>query len=275
MEHIVVGFDGTDPSFVAVDWAAERAAREPCRIELITVDHDDPAAEPGAEVRDATQRILDRSSSSVVTTGRAPGRMPEALLRAAENADLLVIGTHRGRPVRSAVKGWLPLRTVAQSTVPTVVVPDDWAPADGPILVGVDDDDSSSTAVAFAASEAEAAGVDLALLHAWQMPSPGADGTGALTASASHLKTVGRGVLNDAADSVADDHPSLDVEKVLVQDHPASALLSRAHRAALVVLGTHHRGPLAGALLGSVGQDTLWLSQAPVCVVPAITAEEW
>lgn len=272
MDHIVLGFDGTEPSWVALDWVAERAARGACRVELIHVRRADPLAEPSIEVRDAQRRITDRAPSAEVTSRNVSGGLPDALIDAARGADLLVIGAHRRPPVRSALSRWLPLRMVARSVVPTVVVPDDWAPNSGPVLVGLDDDDSSSSAAPFAAAEAEAAGVALALLHAWQMPVPTTDGPHAFVASSHDVKAAHRTLLDEAHDRISAAHPALSVEASLVKDNPSSALMVRSARASLVVLGTHHRGLFEGAILGSVCQDVLWQSKTPVCVVPVVAS---
>lgn len=271
MEHIVVGFDGSNASWVALDWAAERAARGPCQVEVVTVEHEDLLTEPAGSVAGAERRIMDRAPDAEIVTHTLAGGMPRALLRAAEVADLLVIGAHRRHPVRSALTGWLPVRTVSRSQVPIVVVPEDWTFTDGPIVVGVDDDDSSSAAVGFAAAEAESSRSELTLLHAWQMPEPSTEGAGALLASSTHVKAVHRGLLDQASDRVAQTHPGLQLDRVLVENHPSSALVSRSEGASLLVLGTHGRGLLEGALLGSVCQDALSLSSSPVCVVPATT----
>jgi nucleotide-binding universal stress UspA family protein len=269
MEHIVVGFDGTGPSLVAVDWAAERAARGPCRVEIITVEHEDLLAEPLDVVTEAERRIRDAAPDTEVTIRTVAGRMPHSLLRAVGAPDLLVIGAHRRRPVRSALTGRMPLRTVAHSRVATVVVPEDWRSTEGRILVGVDDDDSSSAAVPFAAREADQSGAGLTLLHAWQMPLPTTEGAGALLAVPAHVKAGHQEVLDEAARDVAALCPAVDLEVVLVKDNPSSALVTRSARASLLVLGTHQRGLMQGAIVGSVCQDVLWSSQTPVCVVPA------
>ena len=270
MDCIVVGFDGTESSFVALDWAAERATRGPCLVEIVRVDSAGLMAEDdeGSASDAAERRLRDVAPDAEVTSRTVPGRMPGALLRAADGADLLVIGEHRERPLRTALTGWRPLRAVSQSTVPTVVVPDDWEGAEGPVLVGVDDDDSSAAAVEFAAAEAVAAGLGLTLLHAWQMPEPTMDGAVALLASPIVEKAGHRRILDQAHAYVTDAYPSLNAQKVLLQDSPTAALLRAAAHASLLVLGTHHRGVLAGAFLGSVGQDALVGSQIPVCVVP-------
>jgi nucleotide-binding universal stress UspA family protein len=272
MEHIVVGFDGTRASFVALDWAAERAAREPCRVEIVTVDaaRTLPGGIGEVAFRDAERRVMDRSPYSTVTSRDLPGHMPDALLRTAETADLLVIGTQRPRGARSTWSGRLPMRTVARSRVPTVVVPEDWRPTEGSIVVGVDDDESSSAAVNFAAAEADAAGAEVTLVHAWQLPPPTIEGSIALLESPIEVQAVHRRLLDRTLRHIADGYPTIRPAKLLVRDTPSAALLAASARASVLVLGTRHRGPVTGTLLGSVGRDALRLSRVPVCVVPMV-----
>lgn len=274
MDSILVGFDGTEPSFVALDWAAQRASRRPTRVEIVTVDAAELFADEVIDVAlaDAELRVRDIAPDAEVTSRTVTGRMPDALARAAANADLLVIGAHRHRPVRAALTGWRPLRTVSRSQVPIVVVPGDWADVDGPVLVGVDDDHSSSTAVTFAAAEAAGTGVGLTLLHAWQVPVPTMDGSVALLASPIEVKSAHRRILNSVFEQVAAEHPSLKVDWILARDAPSAALLMESRRSSLLVVGTHRRGLMAGAFLGSVGQDVLVESRIPVCVVPVATS---
>lgn len=268
---IVVGFDGTEPAFVALDWAAARAAQGPNRVEIVTVDAVDPFEDEMVDLSlgEAEYRLRDVAVDAEITTRRIAGRMPDALLNAAGTTDLLVIGAHRRRPILSALSGWRPLRTVVRSEVPVVVVPEDWAGVEGPILVGLDDDDSSAGAVEFAANEALAADGRLTLLHAWQLRAPTLDGSVALLPSPIEEKAIHRRILEDTLEHLSTKYPGLTVEANLVQDNPSAALLAAARRSSLLVIGTHHRGVLAGAFLGSVGQDTLIESRIPVCVVPA------
>lgn len=178
MDSMMVGYDGLAPSRVALDWVAARAAQRPSRVELVTVVAGDVFAEDGPSVAvDGAERRLRNVAPNVeVTSERVAGKMPDALLRAANRADLLVIGAHRRRPLQSALTGWRPLRVISRSRVPVVVVPEEWEPADGPVLVGVDDDDSSAAAAEYAAAEAVRLGVGLTVLHAWRMPQPTMDG---------------------------------------------------------------------------------------------------
>lgn len=271
MHTIMVGFDGSAASFVAADWAAERAARGRTRVELVRVD-------PGAMMADdndmyafteAERRIHDVASEAEVTSTVVMGRMPGSLVSAAQHADVLVIGSHPHRPLRTALTGWRQLRAIARSTVPIAVVPDYWTAGDGPVVVGVDDDDSSVTAIDFAAAEADAAGVDLTVVHAWQMPPPMMDGSVAVLASPLEEKAAHRRILDEACSRVAEEHPRLVVSRVLIRVSPATALLFEASVASLLVLGTHHRGVVEGTFLGSVTREVLRELSAPLCVVPA------
>lgn len=268
MDTVVVGFDGTAPSVNALEWAAHRVAKHVAQLRVVTVAvaDDDPLLDVGAG---GVQQAHAIAPSAEIVASRVIGKMPQALLDAAAGATLLVIGAHRQRPVRAALAGWPPLRLASRSQGPVVVVPEDWSDSAGPVLVGIDDDDSSASAVRFAAAEAERLGLRLLLLHAWQMPSPTTDGAFAYLASPLEQKAVHRRILDDLRSEVRAQHPELNVEGALVQGAPSSALLSEARRCSLMVIGTHRRSLLEGALLGSVAQDTLMGSRIPVCVVPS------
>lgn len=270
MDSMVVGIDGTEASLVALDWAAARAVPGATQVRIVmiagTILSDDFRID--ASILEAERRFRDVAPNVEVTARRVSGRMPRSLVDEAGGADLLVIGSHRGRPLRSALAGRLPARIASGSGVPVVVVPDDWAPAGGQVVVGLDDDDSSSAALETAAREADAAGVALTVVHAWKMPMPQMEGSVALLASPLHVKAEHRTMVRDAVALLAHSHPDLVVEQLLVQGEPTAALLARSAGASLLVVGTHHRGPLEGVLLGSVGQDAIDGTSVPVCIVP-------
>jgi nucleotide-binding universal stress UspA family protein len=270
MKSIVVGFDGSESSLTTLDWVAQRAVRGDCRVEIVMVHSAILVADDEEELvfEDAAARVRDVAPDAEVTARIAVGRTPRTLIEAAAQADLLVIGIHRQHPIRSALTGWRSLRLAAHSDVPTVLVPDDWEPVDGDVLVGVDDDDSSRSAVELAAREAVAAGRSLVLLHAWLMPVPSLEGPSALVAPHFENRKIHADVLAAAREVVARAFPALDVRSVLVEDNPASALLAEAKLSSLLVIGTHHRGIMEGAFIGSVGQDVLVEAVPPVCVVP-------
>ena len=270
METIVLGFDGSRTSLVALDWVAARAALRPAEVEIVmiggTMLQDDTARD--ADLEEAERRLRDLAPDAEVDCHRFTGRMPDALIERARGADLLVVGSHRGRPVWAAFAGWMPLRLASQSSSPVAVVPDDWDATGGRIVVGIDDDDSSLAALGFAAREAERDEVPLVLVHTWQMPVPQMEGSVALLASPIEARAGHRRILREAAQRAQSVRPGIQVEQVMEQGSPASALLHASRSASLLVIGTHHRGLLAGAFLGSVSQDVLTQCRIPVCVVP-------
>jgi nucleotide-binding universal stress UspA family protein len=270
VETIVLGFDGSEPSLFALDWVAERAASHRTQVEIVmiggTLLRDDSGRDSG--LLDAERRLRDRAPDAEVDSHRFPGKMPNSLLERARHADLLVVGSHRGRPIWSALSGWMPLRVASRSRTPVVVVPDDWEATTGRVVVGLDDDDSSLAAVDFAAREAAVSHVPLSLVHTWTMPTPQMEGSVVLLASPIEARAGQRRILREAVARTQEAHPDLVITQVLEQSNPSSALLRAARGASLLVLGTHHRGVVKGALLGSVGRDVLAQCRIPVCVVP-------
>ncbi len=56
------------------------------------------------------------------------------------------------------------------------------------------------------------------------------------------------------------------VEVVLTHESAAAALVSASGRARLVIVGSHGRGVVAGALLGSAGLQLLHHADCPVLI---------
>jgi nucleotide-binding universal stress UspA family protein len=274
VESIVLGFDGGETSLVALDWVAVRAADHASRVEIVMIGGSILGDDYPTDTRllDAERRLQDVAPDAEVDSHRLTGRMPDSLIERAREADLLVIGARRGHPLRSAMAGWMPLRIASRSRTPVVVVPQHWEPSAERFVVGVDDDDSSLAAVDFAAREAAAARAPLVLVHTWQMPVAQLEGSVALLPSPIEARAGHRKILRDIVQRVESVHPGVVTVQVLEQGSPASSLLQATRGASLLVIGTHHRGLLAGALLGSTGQDVLSQCRIPVCVVPSVTS---
>src|SRR3954451_24935771 len=109
MNRIVVGVDGSEPSFAAVEWAAQEAARRNSPLRIITASgpwlFDVPVDPRAGAVRawlhdggaDALARAVAPPAEVAphldVTVEEVPGGPAEALLREARNAALVVIGS--------------------------------------------------------------------------------------------------------------------------------------------------------------------------------------
>ena len=104
-------------------------------------------------------------------------------------------------------------------------------------------------------------------MHAWSIPATlGVDYGAAVPFDA--LIEAHEDILGRALARVRADHPAIDASGTLVQGAAAPALVEAAGHAALLVVGTHGRGAVAGLILGSVSHDVLLNMPCPVIVVP-------
>lgn len=137
------------------------------------------------------------------------------------------------------------------------------------IVVGVDGSATSDRAVAWAAEQARLEGRDLTLLHAtgtvgtttmlW-MDQAGVDSAAAVEG----IRQEAEQLLQAAADRVAELAPDVTVRGVVAELDPRDALLEVSPGAAMLVVGSRGRGPVASLLLGSVAHA---LSRQPACPV--------
>jgi nucleotide-binding universal stress UspA family protein len=138
------------------------------------------------------------------------------------------------------------------------------------IVVGVDGSDGGEAALEFAAGEAALRNARLRVVSAWELPVM-AYGTG----SAPPLDAETLEIFRTGAERVADDasatakklQPSLEVEALTVQGHPADVLLEQGADAELIIVGRRGLGGLKSLLLGSVSQQVVQQATRPVVVV--------
>lgn len=270
MERIVLGFDGTPAAVSALAWVAARASRRPTKIGLVNVvsrstKDRDPALDQLAE---GERFLRDCIPGVAVELHRLEGGVLDALTGFAADADLLVVGINPGHPIRAAMAGAMPLRLSTHATVPVVMVPAGWVDVGDPVTVGIADDDSAQTALAFAAAEAAETATSIRLVHSWLMRTPSFSGSAVMVVTPETMMAEHREILDAAVTWVIERYPLLGLQSELVRDSRSAALLRYGPRSSLLVIGTHHRGVLAGSLLGSVAQEILWQSECPVAVVP-------
>lgn len=133
------------------------------------------------------------------------------------------------------------------------------------VVVGTDGSTSGTSAVRWAADHAARTGARLRIVCVYQWHLPGPIG------SAAEMDAPARGQAEAVvATAVADAHgvrPGLDVRGSAVLGLPTDALLTEARTAALLVVGSHGRGALASALLGSVGLQVATHAEGPIVVV--------
>jgi nucleotide-binding universal stress UspA family protein len=266
MRHsIVSGVDGSEESRVAATVAADLAQELDLRL-VIVYAADDPPTFPYGDLRltelqrrrdvQAVQRLLDttaRSLSVVPETRMVYGNPVDALNMVAteEEARLLVVGSRGRSGIAAALSGSVSTRLASESVVPVLVVSDEAGArflagdrTDGAVVTGVDGSLESTRALRLGADLADRTGRPLLPVYA-----------------------AGR-----RTDDLPPEAVGMPVKTELGE--PVDVLRSRALNAdaRLIVVGSRGRGPLRGALLGSVSASLAASAPAPVLVVPR-TAE--
>jgi nucleotide-binding universal stress UspA family protein len=268
---ITVGVDAEDASRVAVAWAVATARSLPARLTLLSA-FDMLLVAPVDEeerVQGEARRVERLLPGTPVEPVVVEGSIHETLRTYSEHSDLLVIGSHRSRRWRSVLSGNLPARMAGISGCPIVVVPDDWRPRPGRIVVGLAEDGSSEAALGWAAEFAVATGRELEILHAWMRPDPPSDPVSLYLGTPAEWEPAHREHLAAAAARVRGLQPGLTVVETLVEAPAARALADSGRTAELLVIGSHRRGPVAGLFFGSVAQDLVRSADTALCVVPA------
>jgi nucleotide-binding universal stress UspA family protein len=137
------------------------------------------------------------------------------------------------------------------------------------IVVGLDGSPGSLTALHWAADEARAHGATLRVLAAWH---PSAVSSLPAWGVAEPVETALAELLEGLRETLAAEGvvagDGLAVESVVVEGHPAGALIEAATTADLVVVGRRGHGGFSGMLLGSVSQHVAAHAACPVVVVP-------
>lgn len=149
----------------------------------------------------------------------------------------------------------------------------------GSIVVGVDGSLPSERAIEWAATQAAAEHRPLVVLHAVQLLGMsqvvGLDAAAVDIGLAVHeLGHDDRTLLATAAGLARDVAPDLEIHEVLDESDPRTALLALSRDAAMVVVGSRGRGPVASLLLGSVSVAVSKHAECPVVVVKPGASEE-
>lgn len=134
---VTVGLDGSDESLAAADWAAREAGIREIPLRVVHAGEQQPhsyvpfAGEPvplpGADrsahlLREVRARLAHRHPGVRVTAEQVAGQTVPALVAAARQADLLVLGSRGLGRAEGAVLGSVALAVVARAERPVVLV---------------------------------------------------------------------------------------------------------------------------------------------------------
>ncbi|MDD6792104.1 MAG: universal stress protein, partial [Thermobifida fusca] len=286
---VVVGVDGSEGSLHALDWAIDAAAGRGATLRLVyamglplvTVPLGGPIrTAPSPEVSQAAKALLEEalrrvqeaapSLRAVTEVSRAEAH--HALLKSAQDAELLVVGSRGYSGVASLFLGSVAQRVASHATCPVVVVPptsQEAAARRGRVVVGVDGSEHAAAALRFALVEAERLRAELVAVYAWQAPDAPVDPFTVLQADVAvdREQQVARArewLLRTVDEARTPLTQRVPVRVETPEKHPAAALLDEGADADLIVVGSRGRGGFTGLLLGSVSQQVLNHAVVPV-----------
>ncbi|HUX70096.1 MAG TPA: universal stress protein, partial [Cellulomonadaceae bacterium] len=156
---------------------------------------------------------------------------------------------------------------VAGSHCPVLVVPQGHGHHGAGVVVGADGSPDGVAAVAEAAAEADRLGQELTVVHAWHAPMPYQSATVLPGSYDERIEQAERVVLAESLAGLSERYPDLVINRTLVHDQPARALLHAAHDARLLVVGSRGLHGVARMLLGSVSHTVIIHAPCPVLVV--------
>lgn len=280
---VVVGVDGSEEARRALRWAAATAIKTnrplhivhtwlwpAFRVPLGPV----PGAAPSSGLRAAAERVLQTARREVegswpgidLTTVLVYGEPAVVLVDMSRDAEIVVVGSRGLGGFSGLLLGSVGLHVSSRAHCPVVVVRGEERET-GAVIVGVDGSEGSVTALERAFETSAALGARLVALTTWDFPVGLAPDPSKGTYQRS-LEDRARMALAQAVAPWRDKHPGVQVEEVVVQGAPASALVDASRGARLIVLGSHGAGGLRGLVLGSVSHAVLHHAHCPVMIVP-------
>ncbi|WP_242608020.1 universal stress protein [Xylanimonas ulmi] len=279
---------GSPEADAALDWALAEAASRNAPLTAVMAWTGPRGVQPH-EYQDLLERrredllaLLDaatrRTGVSVESAAQiAEGDPSEALLAAAQDVDLLVLGRRRLGRFGRLVLGSVSSEVVERAEAPVTVVrprpvgdeEQDEERAKGPrVVVGVDTSGSSMLALQHAAEVATRTGAVLEAVFAWQIttlaPLPGSWGW---APPLDEYEGFASDRLDDAIEASGITLPPEQLMRTLVHKSPASALIDASREADRVVVGARGLGGFDRLLLGSVSRQVLEYAACPVTVV--------
>ncbi|MPZ78902.1 MAG: hypothetical protein GEV28_00250 [Actinophytocola sp.] len=295
--RIVVGFDGSPTSLLALNWALTEARLRDGIVMLCHVSPgrrasgdfpdtpDSPGDSPGdssdapGDERMATaQRVLARGVRHASRQAPAVRVIPELLfggpahqlLSAASGAALLVVGARGEDGFPGLRLGSVSAQVARHATCTVIVVPGLVDRAGNQrhrqIVVGVDGSTGSRAALAFAFAEAADRQAEVRAVYVF-------DAATLQTMASLQRKDLLRlhvraaDTLHGLVTAQAEHDPDIEICCEVLSGAPATTLTAAAAGAELLVLGSRGHGDIAALMLGSTSHNVLHNATCPVAVI--------
>ncbi|MEU6065664.1 universal stress protein [Streptomyces sp. NPDC047082] len=284
---ITAGVDGTEESLAALAWAGREAVRRELPLRVVHAWRFHPHEAEAAGDRDTQHRwvsdgvaqavraVTERHPELTVTVDVVEGHAVEALVGAAAEAEMLVLGSRGHGPVVGFLLGSVGQQVIAEAARPVVLVRAGDRPAaeaaGREVIVGQQGGpEDSEAALRFAFETAAARGATVRAVRAWTLPPVFAYSPGSLKLldEAGGLEPYEKKALADALKPWRERFPAVRVAEQVEMGSAGQVLLSVAGQAQLMVVGRRAHRTAVGARIGSVAHGVLHHADCPVAVVP-------
>ncbi|MDW4909312.1 universal stress protein [Streptomyces sp. ADMS] len=301
VRQVTAGVDGSTESLAAAHWAAREALRRGASLRLVHAWtwHPRPSSSVPAEASegDWAERTLDQAVMSVraahpgvrIVDRLVSGSAVATLLAAAEESELLVLGSRGLGGIAGFLVGSVSQRAVARSPRPVVLVragetaadehlpaPDGVSPEEIPglpyrdVVLGLDIRRPCDELIEFAFEAARRSGAALHVIHAFTFSVPSADGADlrAVTDAGPELLAAQERAVLATLRPWCEKYPEVSVTATVSEGRAATALVRASSGASLVVVGRRVRNGHLGTHIGPVTHAALHHVGCPVAVVP-------
>lgn len=294
---IIVGLDGSVESRAAADWAAREAKLGDLTVKLVHVWQPVPDSiarrlHVSAESlqhwteripREAAEGLRLRHPGVDVSIEQRDGTPSGALVEAARDADLLVLGSRALSGLGGFLLGSVGQAVVARTETPVVLVrageqADDEHVTDPagapsadtafrPVVLGLDSDSPGDAVIAFAFEEARRRAAELHVVQSWHASPYSVYTRGSGFEPHEEFARERAGALTEALRPWRQKYPDVEVVEVSRPGSAADLLTGASRDASLVVVGRRARRNPFGAHIGAVTHAVLHHSTTPVAVV--------
>ncbi|MEU8591634.1 universal stress protein [Streptomyces sp. NPDC048664] len=294
---VIAGVDGSTESLAAAEWAAHEAVRRNRPLRLVHAWNWHPRRADGdpasAAQRHLAERVLRDAEECIraatpevrLTDEQVEGPATAALLRAADQAELLVLGSRGLSGFTGLLVGSVALGVAAKATRPLVLVRRE-ADAEAPclpaddgnrsardgdldVVLGVDLTETCDEVIEFAFQAAWRRQARLRVVHAWQRPSAIALGPGDIAlVNEPHRAEEWQQFLSAVLKLWRDKFPETEVVETVVEGKASTTLVRAASAASLLVVGRHVSDRPTVPRIGPVTQAAVHHVACPLAIVP-------
>ncbi|WP_310719044.1 universal stress protein [Streptomyces lydicus] len=290
---ITVGLDGSPESRAAAQWAADEADRKQAVLRLlhawILLAAEAPDTPPDRDQNAAARQLVDQVANEVrarhphlqIMEDLVGSEAEAALLRAAEESYMVVLGSRALAPWESFALGDISLAVVGRAEVPVVLVRGgghkepprppsaDAAPAvtEPRVVVGVSLNGPCEPLLAFAFDAAASRDLPLHVVHGRSLPVNAYVPWGIEPEVAGEVVAEAEAQLREAVLPWQERFPGVPVRLTVLPESPTRAVVQAVPGAELLAVGRRRHRAFLAPRVGPVAHAAIHHVRCPVAVV--------